>query len=71
MRESDTYLAILDEGRLDEAKKWLLQIGEQLLGVPDQATRTTINGLTDLGRLDRMGARLTTAADWQDLLATP
>jgi hypothetical protein len=72
MRESDTYLAILDEGRLEEAKKLILQFGSFRLGAPDEATSTFVKGLADLERLERMAARLSeaTLSGWPDLLST-
>jgi hypothetical protein len=73
MRESDTYLAILDEGREEEAKSLILRQGQKRLGPADEATNVRLNGITDLARLEKMIDRLfdATAKDWQDLLDTP
>ena len=75
MRESDTYLAILDEGRdegrLEEAKEWLLELGRERFGPPDESATAAIAGLTDLERLDRMRSHLLKVATWQELLDTP
>lgn len=71
MRDSDTYLYILDEGRLDEAKKLILRQGRIRFGPPDEPTTTTINGLEDLERLERMSERVLTVTTWQELLDTP
>jgi hypothetical protein len=74
MRESDTYLAILDEGRdegrLEAMKKLILQQGRELFGEPDNTTITVINALTDLERLERIGVRLVRASGWEQLLQT-
>jgi len=74
MRESDTYLAILDEGRdegrLEEAKKWLLELGREQLGPPDESVTAAITALMDLERLGRMRSRLLKVGSWQELLAT-
>jgi hypothetical protein len=73
MRESDTYLAILDEGRVDELKKVLLRLGQIRFGAPDEATESAIKGLSNLERLERMADRLMEAnlTGWPDLLNTP
>lgn len=83
MRESSTYMAILDEGRAEgraegeargrasEARGLLLLMGEAKFGAPDGATRAALEGIDDLARLERMGPRLLTAASWAELLATP
>jgi hypothetical protein len=71
MRDSDTYLAILEEGEEIRAKKVILQLGRQRFGPPDEAITARLSGITDLDRLDRLIDRLLTAAGWQDLLDTP
>ncbi len=71
MRDSDTYMAILDEGRLEEAKKLILQLGQEQFGAPDESVTAALNGLEDLERLERMGVRLLRAASWREVLATP
>ncbi|HJT79410.1 MAG TPA: DUF4351 domain-containing protein [Gemmataceae bacterium] len=71
MRDSDTYLAILDEGREDQAKKDILQLAQKRFGPADEATLARLNGITDLERLERLHDRLLDATGWQDLLDTP
>jgi hypothetical protein len=71
MQESDTYLAILDEGQEKHAKKTVLLVGEKRLGTPDESVKTQLAGITDLERLDRMILNAVTAADWQEILDTP
>jgi hypothetical protein len=73
MRDSDTYLAIIDEGREEEAKKVILRQGQKRLGPADDATKARLSGITDPARLDRLIDRLfdATATGWQDLLDTP
>jgi hypothetical protein len=71
MRDSDTYLAILEEGEEIRAKKDILRLGQQRFGPPDEAIAARLSGITELDRLDRLVDRLLTAADWQDLLDTP
>jgi hypothetical protein len=77
MRESDTYLAILDEGRdegrLQELHAGILRLGHIRFGPPEEKTVSAINALKDVDRLRRMHDRLVASelTDWQDLLATP
>lgn len=74
MRESDTYLAILDEGREAEAKRLILRIGGRRFGSPDESVKAKLSAITeDLDRLERMMDRLAdgAAASWQDVLDTP
>ena len=75
MRESDTYQAILDEGReegeIREAQKILLRLGPKKLGEPDEATRRVVLELTDLEQLERLTERLLDVETWQELLENP
>ncbi|HJT75725.1 MAG TPA: hypothetical protein VJ739_00840, partial [Gemmataceae bacterium] len=79
MRESDTYQAILDEGR-DEGRnegrvqgvqRTLLHQGRKKFGAPDEATRRALLEIMDLERLDRLSERLLEVSTWQELLQTP
>ena len=56
--------------RMRQARKMLLSLGGQKFGQSDPATEATIQAITDLDRLERMGVRLLTVTTWQDLLAT-
>ncbi|CAN5209521.1 hypothetical protein BH10PLA2_BH10PLA2_05490 [soil metagenome] len=71
MEESDTYLAILDEGRERHAKHVLRMQGKRRFGPADSAIDAAIQVATDLDRLDRMLERIFDATSWQDLLDTP
>lgn len=71
MRDSDTYMAILDEGRIDEARKMILQLGKKRLGTPDASVAITLQGVDDLERLERLLGRLLEVKNWQELLDTP
>src|SRR2546426_10823768 len=54
MQESDTYLAILDEGQEKATREAILVVGEARLGHPSELIRTQLNAVTDLPRLKRM-----------------
>jgi hypothetical protein len=70
MHESDTYLAILDEGEEKRARKDILIIGEWKLGPAVDSVKAQLEAISDLDRLDRMVHRLVTASNWQELLET-
>jgi hypothetical protein len=71
MRESDTFLAILDEGREIQTRHLIRRIAKRKLGEPDEQTVTCLEGITDLERLERIHDRAGEASSWQDLLDTP
>ena len=71
MRESDTFLAILDEGRVEEVRKLILELGTQKFGAPGDAVKTCLGGTEDLDRLELFHRRILKAKTWEELLATP
>ena len=70
MRDSDTYMAIIDEGRKEEAKNMLLLMGRKRFGSPDETIMARVSSITDLDRLHRLAERLFDASSWQELLDT-
>jgi hypothetical protein len=70
MQESDTYLAILDEGQEKARREDILLVGEDRLGPPDESVKAQLNTITDLERLKRMVRRTAKAASWQEILDT-
>ena len=71
MRDSDTYMAIIDEGRLEEAKKFILWTGQKSLGPADETVKTFLAGADDLDRIELLFKRISDVKSWQELLATP
>ena len=71
MKESSTYQAIVEEGRIEEARKLLLRLGSKQLGRPTVRTRTALAKITDLDRLEALIERLRSASSWHALLAEP
>jgi hypothetical protein len=71
MTESDTYLAILDEGQEKFAREAILVVGEERFGPPEEGVRVQLGNVTDLERLRRMHRRAVKAANWQEILDTP
>jgi hypothetical protein len=71
MHESDTYLAILDEGREKALREALLLFGQERFGPPEESTKTQLNQVTDLDRLKRMIRQAAKATGWQEILEVP
>ena len=79
MRESATYQAILDEGRVEgraegearAARMILFLLGEKRFGPSSAQTRAAIESISSAERLERLSARLLDVENWDELLATP
>jgi hypothetical protein len=70
MRDSDTYMAIIDEGRLEEAKKFILRAGQKSFGPADETVKTFLAGADDLARLEVLFDHISDVKSWKELLAT-
>ncbi len=74
MEESTTYQAIIAKGRAEgqaaEARKILLRQWGKRFGPPDARTRTAIEAIADIDRLEQLTERLLDVSSWDDLLAT-
>lgn len=71
MRESDTYLAILDEGAIVELKKVILWLGQQSLGSPSESVAARLAAMEDLEHLERIVKLTNSVKTWEELLETP
>jgi predicted transposase YdaD len=83
MKESSTYQAILEEGRVEgrlegraegaiaEARRVLRRLGDRRFGVPDPRTDAAISAIADLTRLEELLDHVLTASSWEDLLGLP
>jgi predicted transposase YdaD len=79
MKESTTYQAIVAEGlaeglakgRVEGARRLLAVLGGEHLGEIDSHTRSALEEIDDLDRLERMAKGLLKAKSWQDLLGRP
>ena len=69
MRESSTYMAILDEGRVEEARKIILRQGRELFGPPDEGTMAALAAIDDLERLELISVQLLGSKSWRELLS--
>ena len=68
MKESSTYMATIEEGKEEEARKFLLMLGRSRFGEPSPQVVAALNGLTDLSRLEELGVRLLHVSSWEELL---
>ena len=59
------------QGKTKEAFNFLMRLGRKRFGEPDEATRSALQGTTDVERLERLGERLFEVVSWQELLQTP
>jgi len=75
MKESSTYQAILEEGRIEgavtEAKKLLRVFGDRVFGPPDARIVSAIEGIDDLARLEELCDRVPAVNSWQELIGRP
>jgi predicted transposase YdaD len=73
MHESTTYRRIINDGRLEEARRLLILQGEIRFGGPDESTRSAIEAIRDIERLERMSKRILDpdVQDWERLQVEP
>ena len=69
MRDSSTYMAIVEEGIAQGERRLLLLFGESRFGPPDEDTRSKLEAITDADTLERLARRLMTVSSWSELLA--
>ena len=69
MQESDTFQAILDEGRVEALQKTILRQGRKLFGPADEGTTAAVAATDDVQRLEFLSDRLLDVKSWHDLLA--
>ncbi len=67
MRESSTYRAIILEGRIDEARDYLIRLGKRLLGKPSDAIVENVRQISNLRRLHILQDRLFAVTSWEEL----
>lgn len=75
MKESTTYQSIVAEGRiegaLEEARKLLLQLGQERLGVAPPSFQARLEAIPDLRQLEQLTLRVSQSSSWDDLLSGP
>jgi hypothetical protein len=68
MEQSTTYQAIVRRGRVEEALRIPLLVGETRFGPPDAATRAALEATTDVAQLEALIVHLVSVNSWQELL---
>jgi hypothetical protein len=63
-------MAIIDGGREIQAKRIILLVGEELFGPADESTKTRVQAITDIDRLERIFVKLPRCGGWQEALET-
>jgi hypothetical protein len=71
MKESVTYQAIVEEGKVEARQEVLLELGQKRFGPPNKTTESVVRAIRDLERLKQLSDRLLEASSWQELLNTP
>ena len=70
MKESVTYQAIVEEGKVKARQEDLLQLGRRRFGMLNPVAETALRGITDADRLARLIDALLDVSSWEELLAT-
>jgi predicted transposase YdaD len=72
MKESATYQAIVEEGRVEELHEVIRLLGEQKFrSPPPNPIQTALNGMVDLTELKRTVQRILDVDTWEALLTPP
>lgn len=71
LEESTTFQAIMDGGRLAEARRILVLIGQEKLGKLSEPVMAASYAEDDLDRLEQLCKRLLVKYSWEALLALP
>jgi len=69
MRESSTYQAILEEGRIAQARQYVIDLGTEKFGPPDAATIALLARVENLDTLHQLLRIVLRTSTWQELLA--
>lgn len=71
LEASTTFQAIMERGRLAEARRILVLTGQAKLGKLSEAAMATIYAEDDLHRLEQLCKRLLVQDSWEALLGLP
>ena len=69
MRESVTFQAILEEGRVEELHRVILRLGRRRFGEVDESVRLQIEAIRDIVVLEDLTERLLIVSSWDELMA--
>lgn len=68
--DSATYQGLMRRGEARGRQDTVLEQGQERFGPPTPQAEAAVRGISDLGRLRRMGRQVLHATGWDDLLAT-
>jgi hypothetical protein len=71
LEDSTTFQAIKHEGRLVEARRILVLIGQEKLGKLSEPAMAAVYAEDDLDRLEQLCKRLLVEDSWEALLGLP
>ncbi|HJT31884.1 MAG TPA: hypothetical protein VJ783_07505 [Pirellulales bacterium] len=71
IEESDTFLAILEQGEERATRELIIRLGEDRLGPADASAIGQPQAITDLPRLKRIAVQAPKVLTWRQLLQTP
>ena len=72
MKESVTYQAIVEEGKLEEARQILLRLGNNKFNRPPKAEQSQeLEAITDIHLLENLIDRVLHVRNWSELLESP
>jgi hypothetical protein len=72
MKESTTYQAIKEEGRVEEVRRLLLRVGEDRFGTgPTPEQQALVERIPEAGRLEDLVIRTGHVGTWAELLEQP
>jgi hypothetical protein len=72
MKESTTYQAIKEEGRLEELREDIRRLGERKFhSSPPTHAQTTLDGILHLEQLKQLLERILDVGSWDELIAAP
>jgi len=57
------------EGKIEEAQRLILRLGESRFGPPEEEVRAAIEAIQDVDRLEQLSERLLVRSSWAALLA--
>jgi predicted transposase YdaD len=67
MKESTTYQALLEEGRVEGERKSLLVVGTKRFGTPGAATQAKLDALNSSEQIEALLARTAEVESWDEL----
>jgi hypothetical protein len=70
MKESVTYQAIVEEGKVEALQRTLFRLGRRRFGMPSPPIEIALHSISDPDRLDRLTDALLEVSSWEELLAT-